>query len=1570
MSFLTLQGFQLSPQQKRLWPLQQDDSAYVTQGAIAIEGKLQPAKLKQVIEQVISRHQILRTNFRRLPGVKLPVMTVNDALTRDSFLWQEIDLGDEPLAILAQSDRTLNLSELFNSARQQVYDLETESILRIYLYQIEPTSYILQIALPALCGDYWTLKNLFNEIVDGYSNYRDSNKAKELQYVQFSEWQNQLLTDEDAETARQFWQQQQLTSLAGLILPVENKPPRSSESNSGACGGVHSVPLKSSPWEIETLEIAIAPEVTTQLKTIAQKYQTTTSTILLACWQILIWRLTEESSIVIGTHCDRRDYEEMHSIMGLLATWLPIKSDFTQDLTFTEVIASLEQTLESVQEWQDYFAPESVANDNLAFPIGFEFQELPTPRDAVEVTFSLLKQSSSIEKYKLKLSGIRRHDSLLLEINYDRNYFSPETIDSISRQFQTLLDDAVQHPEGRIEGLSILPSSDRQKLFQEFNQTAKDYPQGKSIQQLFEEQVQKTPNNMAVIFEDQQLTYTQLNRQANQLAHYLQKKGVEPEVLVGLYLEKSPLSIVGLLGILKAGGAYLPLDTNLPTEALRDRTEATQIVLTQQELVSTLPQSIQEIICLDADWEKIETESNTNLPNKTTKENLAYVLFTSGSTGKPKGVAIEQQQLLNYYYAVSDRLNLKENKSFALVSSLAADLGNTVVFPALLTGGCLHLISTERATNPEAFADYCDRYSLDCLKIVPSHLNALLSAAEPKKILPKKSLILGGEALSWQLVHKVQQYQPGCQILNHYGPTESTVGVCTFAISPEKNISASATVPLGKPLANTQIYLLDRSLQPVPIGVPGEIYIGGKNLARGYFDQPELTSEKFIRNSIPPTTLNKGDRLYKTGDKARYLENGNLEFLGRIDHQVKIRGYRIELGEIEAALQQHPYIKNAIATVRTDKSDRKRLVAYIVTEQRQTLTEEDLQNFLTQKLPDYMIPAIWVQLETLPLTSNGKVDRQALPAPESVKPTSNKLFVPPRNPTEAILADIWAQVLEIERVSIDDNFFELGGDSILSIQIVAKVNQAGLNVTPKQIFAYPTVANLAAEVTTKDAPSDIDVTSDRSNYQSFLPELKDKIAPDLLESIEDIYELTPIQKGILFHSLYNSEDELEKGSYIFQTTFTVKALLNIDAFVEAWQQVVQRHTILRTGFYWEDVSQPLQVVYQQVIVPWEDHDWREIEIEQQQEQLNSFLKSDRANGFDLEKPCPMRLTLFRLADDTYEVVWTRHFIVADGWTISLLLGEVVEIYQAISEQRSFSLPPSTSFRSYIDWFQQQDPSQAEQFWQQMLAEIKAPTPLNNLYIEVNRDRQEQYEDRQIALSPAMSEELNTFVRQNHLTLNSLIQGAWAILLSHYSSQQEVVYGCTVSGRPPELGGVESIAGMLINTLPVRVNVNSYQTIRSWLQELQKLLVDLRQYEYSSLVEVKTWSEVSPESTLFESIVVFENLPEPENIREDQRSLEITDFHNFYKTNYPITVVIVPIFPLLIGINYDFNIIDMATIDAILTHFKMLLKFIISNPHACLQDIDISLSTEKQQQIIAMLEQQVTFNLENCSLQRQ
>lgn len=489
------------------------------------------------------------------------------------------------------------------------------------------------------------------------------------------------------------------------------------------------------------------------------------------------------------------------------------------------------------------------------------------------------------------------------------------------------------------------------------------------------------------------------------------------------------------------------------------------VLLTQEKLLNSI-QLISDgasphIVCLDQDWSAIAQHSPLNPCDRATPENLAYVIYTSGSTGQPKGVAVEHRNLLNYLYGILEKLPVSAGAHFATVSTLAADLGNTAIFPALCTGGCLHVISSDRRSDPEALADYCQRHPIDCLKIVPSHLEALLTSSQVASILPRQCLILGGEAINWKLIQTVQAHAPNCQILNHYGPTEATVGVLTYAVPYGQDQPGSEIVPLGHPIANTQIYLLNSHLQPVPLGVKGELYIGGNSLARGYLNRSKLTQEKFICN---PFNSQPGARLYKTGDFARYRSDGTIEFLGRTDNQVKIRGYRIELEEIEAVLRQFPQVKQAIVIQHQDDTSQKRLVAYVVTQPGQTSNATELRHFIQQKLPEYMVPSAFVFLKSLPLTQNGKVDRKALPAPDQAS-DSTVSFVAPRTPLEAVLADIWAELLKVSRVGVHDSFFDLGGHSLLMTQLLVRVRETfQTDLSLSRLFATPTIAGLAEQI--------------------------------------------------------------------------------------------------------------------------------------------------------------------------------------------------------------------------------------------------------------------------------------------------------------------------------------------------------------------------------------------------------------------------------------------------------------------------------------------------------------------------
>lgn len=1058
MQTKTLSGFQLSPQQKRLWLLQQERSAFLSQCAIRLEGALNPGVLKAAVQQIVNRHQILRTSFRRLPGVKTPVMVVADS---GYPVWQDIDLSDE-------REQSAKINQLFLEARHQAVDFDQNSLLRLSLLKLSPTLHVLHVCLPALCADTRTIANLVAEIGDTYSACLNGEAldAEVVQFIQFSEWQNQLLAEEEAKAASEYWHQQQIASLDELRLPLEN-------------------PLVTrSQFQPNGYAFAIHPEVTAKIETLAQQYETSPTVVLLACWQVLIWRLTGQPDILIGTASDRRDYEELQEVMGLLATWLPIKSQLSADLRFVEVIELAQQTLAQAEEWQDYFVPEPLGNEKAwAFPIGFEFEQLPEKRFAAGVSFAVEQQYCCIEPFKIKLTCTQHNDALVAQISYDVNWFSTKAVASLAGQFQTLLTHAIEKPDTAIAQLTLLTASDRQELLIEFNQTQIDFPLDRCIHQLFEEQAQKTPDNVAVVFEEQQLTYAELNQKANQLAQYLQQRGVKPDVVVGLCVERSLDAIVGLLGILKAGGAYLPLDPALPMEGIVFRLQDAQasVLLTQQRLVATVQIPATPIIYLDGDWNEIAQHSDANPTSDVTSENLVYVMFTSGSTGKPKGVAVEHQQLLNYYYAIQDSLNLPANANFATVSTLAADLGNTVVFTSLCTGGCLHIVSAERAANSAALAQYCQKHPIDCLKIVPSHLAALLASSSAQSILPRQLLIVGGEAASWHLIEQIQEQAPNCRILNHYGPTETTIGVLTYPVKSRQASDGAATVPLGRPLANTQVYILDEQLQPVPLGVKGELYIAGAGLARGYLNRPDLTTERFIAN--PFTDLGLEDsthnaesgetnaqfsnpkssaRLYKTGDIVRYLPDGNIEFIGRSDYQVKVRGFRIELGEIEAVLAQHPGVQQVVVAVREEEPNDKRLVAYVVSNREQAPSVSDLRGFLKEKLPDYMIPSVFMPLKALPLTANGKVDRLSLPAPDSLRPELDATYVAPQTEVEHAIATIWQELLHLEKVGINDNFFELGGHSLLLVQVHSKLQAIFHNdISIIHLFEYPTVSSLA-----------------------------------------------------------------------------------------------------------------------------------------------------------------------------------------------------------------------------------------------------------------------------------------------------------------------------------------------------------------------------------------------------------------------------------------------------------------------------------------------------------------------------
>ncbi|MGD1856289.1 MAG: amino acid adenylation domain-containing protein [Leptolyngbyaceae cyanobacterium] len=961
-------GYRLSPQQQRLWRLQQRYPGQPFRAVLQLRSP-QPydaALVQKALQQLIDRHEILRTTFPTLPGMTMPLQVIAEDLSSES--------------VLVRHSMTPQVQDLL----KQPFDWVQGPLFQVHW--IRPNELLFN--LSALCADGATLSLLAQEF---QQFYQDSPPLEEpLQYADLAEWQIELLEGEDTAAGRSYWRRSSHLEQVVQRLPLER--PKDSDAVD--------------TFQFETHSVVLPIEQAQALHGWATQQNVTVDEVCLAVWQILIARLTEQSTLTLGYSCNaRQHYEELQTACGLLTRDLPLRAELQPDQSFAALVAQVHQTLADIQPWQDYFAWEQVQDETGWFPISFGVESVPANLSSLEIVTT----SALLEPSTLKLVCRPQSGSLTLDWLYDASRLDLSTIQQIQGHWQTLMTEALAAPETTLAQLPLLSATERQTLLVDFNQATTQPTDYTSLHQWFEAQVEQTPDHPAIRFEADCLTYRQLNNRANQIAQTLRQQGVTSDSVVAVVLPRCLDWVIAMLGILKAGGAYLPLDPHLPTERLQTICQDAAVVqvLTWVEWRDRTPKTI-PTHCLDAISNKAITE---NLPHHTSPDQLAYVIYTSGSTGQPKGVAVEHRNILNYVQGILPQLDLKANAHYGMVSSVAADLGNTVLFAALCTGGCLHLISEERALQASAFADYCRQYPLDCLKIVPSHLGALLTDESDTTWLPHQCLVLGGEAAPGSLVETIRRHRPQGRILNHYGPSETTVGVLTYPVPDDVQ---AATLPLGQPLPNVQIYVLDAHHQPVPVGIPGEIYVGGAAVSRGYLNRPELTAERFITNPF------SAGRLYRTGDRGRHLSSGQLEFLGRIDDQIKLRGFRIELGEIATVLQQHPAVQQAIVVLREESPEPARLVAYAIT----TAAPEDLKTDLATKLPDYMVPAVIVPLRAFPLTANGKIDRQALPVPSR---RSEAEQTAASTDAEQTLVGIWQDLLRVDNIGIHDNFFELGG---------------------------------------------------------------------------------------------------------------------------------------------------------------------------------------------------------------------------------------------------------------------------------------------------------------------------------------------------------------------------------------------------------------------------------------------------------------------------------------------------------------------------------------------------------------
>ncbi len=1048
MSAEVLEGYRLSPQQRRLWLLQQANAEVASSAplhwswlVLHLCGELDADILNKALQSVEARHEILRTVFCCLPGATIPVQVIRDR----GLAFDTSEDWSSP-----NPDWRTRLEELFDQTWTEPFDIEHALPLRIALRRIGRSESLLIVRLPALLADLAGGRILAAEIARAYALELDGRQlpsAEDLQYADLAEWQNETLESEEAAEGKVYWKKL-ASEAANLELPFAQFP-------------------KTTDFQPQVLSCDIEPSLQTALATSARQCDVPYSGLLLAGWQILLWRLTAQPDITLGVCLDGRGYEGLDVALGLLARFLPVRSRLATGLSSAQLVAQNELSLAEAGEYQEYVSPEPGAA-SLSF--GFEFCETDPVPAAGPVEFTVYQELAAVDRFKVQLTCTLQAGKLTVRFVYDPEVLTRNYIQRLAARYQRLLGQLAADPQAAVETLEVLDDHERHEVLVEFNRSEPVSAGTLCVHQLFEQQARRYPQALAVRCEDQELTYGELFYRSDCLARDLQALGVGRETWVGICLERSVDVVVAMFGILAAGGAYVPLDPGHPSQRLEflARDAGLSAVVTRDPWASVFDGVTAVVAPPTTGLMDHEDPGTPRWHDQSSHDNVAYAIYTSGSTGKPKGVAVEHRQLVNYVQGANERLSLPAGGSYAIVSTFAADLGNTMIFPALCFGGCLHVIAEHRTADPQGLAEYLSRHPVDCLKLVPSHLALLLNSEHPEQVLPQRRLVLGGEACTWALVKRVQSHRPDCRIFNHYGPTEATVGVIAHQLMIAEDLDRLSAPPLGRPLPNSTIYVLDGLGQPLPAGVPGELYIGGAGLARGYVSRARLTAEAFRPD---PFSSERGARFYRTGDLGRHLEDGRLEFLGRVDHQVKIRGFRVELGEIESALEAHTAVQTSLVLARPGKNGYPRLVAYVVAQGGQAPRPKELSSFLAERLPETMIPAVFVKLDRLPLTPNGKVDLKALPDPNDKRSDTIGQLIEPKTPTEVQVLHIWEELLDVPAVGVTDDFFELGGDSFLAVRLMARIrSELGRNLPLATVLDARTVERMAMAIDAEELP--------------------------------------------------------------------------------------------------------------------------------------------------------------------------------------------------------------------------------------------------------------------------------------------------------------------------------------------------------------------------------------------------------------------------------------------------------------------------------------------------------------------
>ena len=1024
--------------------LNPESTSYNIAWSIRITGQPDKDALERSLNEIVRRHEILRTTFDVVEGQPVQIISPH----------RPIPLVQMDLSGTADPEREALQAAIQEGERP--IDLNAGPIVRTKILHLGKSDFVLLITTHHIVFDGWSRRILVSELQSLYKAFssRQPSPLKELplQYADYAVWQRDVLSEERLDGLLSYWKQQLGGAPTTLDLPTDR--PRPAVQN----------------FEGATRQFTVPKSLSDEIQRASRSFGTTPFMTLLAGFYLLLQRYSGQDDILVGAVIANRNRAEVENLIGLFANTLPLRTRLDGDPSFSELVSRVRDTALGAYAHQEMpferlveeLRPERSPSYNPLFQVLFSLQG--TANRSFELSGLQLQPLGGLvgttAKFDLSFLLSDSTDGLSGKIEYNTNLFDASTIDRMLQHYLTLLEGGLANPEMRTSQLPLLTDEEKRRLLSEWNDTSRSFPHEKCIHELFEQQVALTPNSVAVVLEGSSLSYGELNARANQLAHRLRSLGVGPETLVGICLDRSLEMIIAILGVLKAGGGYVPLDPAYPKERRAFMLEDAHVpvLLTQTELLADVPQHGGVTICLDADWPSIATEPTENPANHSLPQNVAYVIFTSGSTGKPKGVIVTHANVTRLFTATDAWFGFGPDDTWTLFHSFAFDFSVWEIWGALFYGGKLIVVPLQTAKSPELFHELLVRQRVTVLNQTPSAFKYLILADQQSADWNRLSLryvIFGGEALEFKtLLPWFERHGDKPALINMYGITETTVHVTYFKIDPASVGDESVSL-VGTPIPDLQVYILDKQLQPVPIGVPGEIYVGGYGVARGYLNRPQLTKDRFIPNRL---ISSEDGRLYKTGDLARYREDGNIQYLGRIDHQVKIRGFRIELGEIESVLEKHAAVEQAVVVVREDRPGDKRLVAYVIPREGQKATSTDLRTYVGQSLPEYMIPAFVVSVQEFPLTPSGKINRAALPAPQWGG-TDRASKTAPTDQLELMLVKTWERVLGVTNIGTDDNFFDLGGHSLLAVRLLSEVEKVvGRKIPLASLFRGSTIA--------------------------------------------------------------------------------------------------------------------------------------------------------------------------------------------------------------------------------------------------------------------------------------------------------------------------------------------------------------------------------------------------------------------------------------------------------------------------------------------------------------------------------